>query len=219
MLAQNLINKYDQPIVYAFRLLNKVEQNYITIERKVLVMFYVLHKFKHFLLGNKFALYENHVVMVYLVNKPHALGRITRWLLLFLEYEFTVIYKPSRTYVIVDVLSKLPNGLEPLGVLDPTVDASLFFVEPMWMQEVKTYLEIGQMLETLNLVQKYKLARKVKPFILKEGIMYKMGQHNKLHRCLTTSGAQIISKALHERVARGYFAMDLTTKTNLDVKN
>jgi hypothetical protein len=34
------------------------------------------------------------------------------------------------------------------------MDASLFYVEPTWMQEVKTYLEIVQMLETLNLVHK-----------------------------------------------------------------
>jgi hypothetical protein len=32
MLAQNLIGKYDRPIVYAFRLFNKAEQNYSTIE-------------------------------------------------------------------------------------------------------------------------------------------------------------------------------------------
>jgi hypothetical protein len=34
------------------------------------------------------------------------------------------------------------------------------------------------MLKTLNLAQKHKLARKVEPFILKKGIMYKVGQDN-----------------------------------------
>jgi hypothetical protein len=43
-------------------------------------------------------------------------GRIVRWLLLFLEYEFIVVYKPGRTHVVVDVLSKLLDSLEPLGV-------------------------------------------------------------------------------------------------------
>jgi hypothetical protein len=43
------------------------------------------------------------------------------------------------------------------------------------MQEMKTYLEIGHMTKTLNLAQKQNLARKEKPFILKEGIMYKVG--------------------------------------------
>jgi hypothetical protein len=41
---------------------------------------------------------------------------ITRWLLLFLEYDFTVVYKPSRTHVIVDALSRLLNIKKPTGV-------------------------------------------------------------------------------------------------------
>jgi len=116
-------------------------------------MVYVLHKFRHFLLGNKFVFYVNHIALVYLVNKPHGFGMITIWLL-FLEYEFIVIYKPSRTHVVANVLSRLPNSSRPLGVPNHTLDASLLFVELIWMQEMKSYLEIGQMLETLNLVHK-----------------------------------------------------------------
>jgi hypothetical protein len=42
--------------------------------------------------------------------------RIARWLLLFLEYEFTIVYKVGRTHVVVDVLFGLPNNSKPLGV-------------------------------------------------------------------------------------------------------
>jgi hypothetical protein len=42
--------------------------------------------------------------------------RIIRWLLLFLEYEFIVVYKLGRIDVVVDVLSKLLNKSEPLVV-------------------------------------------------------------------------------------------------------
>ncbi len=70
MLAQNPTGKYDHPIVYASRLLNKVDHKYITIEREALVMVYALHKIKHFLLGNKFVFYVYHMALVYLVNKP-----------------------------------------------------------------------------------------------------------------------------------------------------
>jgi hypothetical protein len=52
MLAQNPTRTYDQPIIYAFRLLNKIKHNYTTTYRKPLAMVYVLHKFRHFLLGN-----------------------------------------------------------------------------------------------------------------------------------------------------------------------
>jgi len=70
MLAQNPTGKYDQPIVYASKLFDKAEQNYTTIEKEVLTMVYVLHKFKHFLLGNNFFLNVDHMVIMYLVNKP-----------------------------------------------------------------------------------------------------------------------------------------------------
>jgi hypothetical protein len=46
-----------------------------------------------------------------------VLGRITKWLL-FLEYVFIVVYKPGKTHVIVDVLSRLLNISKPLGVSD-----------------------------------------------------------------------------------------------------
>jgi hypothetical protein len=92
------------------------------------------------------------------------------------------------------------------------MDTLLCFVELIWMQEVKTYLRTGKMPKTLNLIHKQKLARKAKPFIMKEGIMYRVGQDNKMWRCLTTSEAQIVLKELHG-VARKHIAIDFTTRT------
>ncbi len=91
------------------------------------------HKFRHFLLGNKFNFYVDHRAFIYLVNKPQVFGRITRWLLLFLEYEFTIVYKLGKTHVVANVLSILLTSLEPLRVPDQIMDASLFFLETMWM--------------------------------------------------------------------------------------
>ncbi len=64
--------------MYASRLLNIIEQNYNTIERKALAMVFALHKFRHYLLGNKFVFYVDHMALVYLVNKPHVSRKITR---------------------------------------------------------------------------------------------------------------------------------------------
>jgi hypothetical protein len=60
-------------------------------------------------------------------------GRIAKWLLLFLEYGFTLVYKLGRTHVVAYALSKLPYSLKPLGVLDETMYASLFYVELIWI--------------------------------------------------------------------------------------
>jgi hypothetical protein len=78
MLAHNLTKKHDQPIVYTSRFLNKAERNYNTIEHETLVIVFTLHKFKHYLLGNKFVSYVDHRAMVYIMNKPHVLGHIAR---------------------------------------------------------------------------------------------------------------------------------------------
>jgi len=69
----------------------------------------------------------------------------------------------------------------------------------------------------LNLAQKQKLAKKVTPFILKEGIMYRVEQDNRMHICLTTSRAQIFLKELHEGMARGNFVANIIAKKILDV--
>ncbi len=67
MLANNLIRKCDQHIAYASRLLNIDEQNYMTTEREAFTMVYALHIFYHYLLGNKFIFYVDHMVLLYLV--------------------------------------------------------------------------------------------------------------------------------------------------------
>jgi hypothetical protein len=74
------------------------------------------------------------MALMYFVNKPQVFGKIIIWLL-FIKYEFKIVYKPSRTHLVVNVLSILLNNSKPLGVPNQTMDASLFFVEPIWMQE------------------------------------------------------------------------------------
>jgi hypothetical protein len=90
-------------------------------------MVYSLHKIRHYLLGNKFVFYVDHMALIYLVNKPQVLGVKVRWLLLFLvEYDFTIMYKLDGTHVVIDSLSRQLDIIEPTSVLDQTTNASFF---------------------------------------------------------------------------------------------
>jgi hypothetical protein len=60
------------------------------------------------------------MAFVYLVNKPQVFGKIIRWLFLFLEYDFKIIYKPSRSHLMAHALSRLPNQAKLVGVCDQT---------------------------------------------------------------------------------------------------
>jgi hypothetical protein len=70
MLAQNPTRKCNQPITYAFQLLNNAEKAYTTTEKEALTMVYALHKYCHYLLDNKFVFYVDHMAFLYLVKKP-----------------------------------------------------------------------------------------------------------------------------------------------------
>jgi hypothetical protein len=77
-LAHNPTGKTTQPIMYSLRLLNYVEIEYTTTKREALIMVYALHKFKHYLLGNKFTFFVDHMALIYLVNKPLISGKLAK---------------------------------------------------------------------------------------------------------------------------------------------
>jgi hypothetical protein len=60
--------------MYASILLNLVEKIYIIIEKEALAMVYALHKYRHYLLGNRFVFYVDHMALEYLINKPQIFG-------------------------------------------------------------------------------------------------------------------------------------------------
>jgi hypothetical protein len=74
-----------------------------------------------------------------LVNKPHVSGIITRWLLLFLKYDFMVVYKRGRTHVIIDALSRLLDIAKPISVPNRIINASLFYTKHEWLKDVKEF--------------------------------------------------------------------------------
>jgi hypothetical protein len=149
MLSQYVTRKSDQLIVYASRLLNKVEQNNSTTKREVLTMVFALHKFRHYLLDNKFVFYENHMSLVYLINKPQVSRIIARWLLLFLEYDFTIVYKLNKNHLVAGALLRLLNNTKLIGVHDQTIDANCFYTKPKWLNDVNVFLRIRHIKNTL----------------------------------------------------------------------
>jgi len=87
----------------------------MTPKKEALAMLYALHKFHHYLLGNKLIFYVDHMALLYLAQVSR---RLARWLLLFLEYDFSVICKPRRSHFVVDALFQMLDLIEESGVLD-----------------------------------------------------------------------------------------------------
>jgi hypothetical protein len=139
MLAQNLTINIIL-IMYAYHLLNKVECNYTNIEHETLTMVCGFHKLKHYMLGNKFVFYVDHMALIYLDNKTQDFGRIARRVFLFLEYVLSYFYKPRKIHVMVNASSRIHDVYELVNVLDLFVDTTLFVIELAWIQVVTNYL-------------------------------------------------------------------------------
>jgi hypothetical protein len=144
-LAQLGARDLDHPIAFARRKLSESQQNYNTTEREGLAMVYALQKFRHYLLGKHFKMFRDHSTLKYLVNKLVLWGRICRWLLLFQEFDFEVIFKPGKLNAGPDHLSRVMDGEEPTSLEDNFLDAQLFSVQiaDEYFADIIQYLSIG----------------------------------------------------------------------------
>lgn len=48
------------------------------MEREALELIYLVNKFRHYLLGNKFSFHVDHQALMYLVNKPNIIGEASQ---------------------------------------------------------------------------------------------------------------------------------------------
>jgi hypothetical protein len=92
-------------------------------------MIYVVKKYRHYLLRNNFIFFVDHQALLYLVNKPIVTCQITKWLLLFQEFDFKVNFKLGLVHFILDQLSKINHGKSTIRVEDQLHHAQLFSID------------------------------------------------------------------------------------------
>ena len=83
VLTQAGEGELDHLIAFTSRKLSKAEKNYSTTECEGLAMVYMLHKFRHYLLGKHFKMYIDHSTLKYIVNKPMLGGNMCRCMFFF----------------------------------------------------------------------------------------------------------------------------------------
>ena len=105
VLSQLDENRREHPIYYASRSLNEAEKNYSTYEREGLAIVFALKKFRHYLLCEKFKLFMDHDALKYVINNRDTHGRIARWISIFSEYDFEVVYRSGPRSSNADCLS------------------------------------------------------------------------------------------------------------------
>ncbi|KAE8992611.1 Transposon Tf2-6 polyprotein [Phytophthora fragariae] len=103
----------ERVVSYQSRQLKPAERNYPVHDKELLAMRYALIKFRVYLLGEQtFAIYTDHASLRTATKSPHLSQRMARWLSLFSEYNFVVHYKPGKTNILADALSRRPDYVQ-----------------------------------------------------------------------------------------------------------
>ncbi|KAF1316450.1 reverse transcriptase, partial [Globisporangium splendens] len=110
----------ERVVSYQSRQLRPAERNYPVHDKELLAMKYALAKFRVYLLGEKqFAIYIDHASLRTAVKTPHLSQRMARWFSFFAEYNFVVHYKPGKSNILADALSRRPD-YDPKNKSDDT---------------------------------------------------------------------------------------------------
>jgi hypothetical protein len=137
-------------------------------------MVFSVKKFQHYLLLNPMVFFVDHMALKYLVNKPDLSGKLTRWIVLLKEFDYTVEYKLGCMHKQVDHLLRLSKDLSSLPLEDDFLDASLFVIDvvPTWYNYIVEFLSTQQMPLVLSKNERCKIRVNNKHFALIFGRLY-----------------------------------------------
>ncbi len=93
--------------------------------------------------------------------------------MLFLEYDFLVVYKLGKSHLVADALSRLPTFDEPSGMPNQITNVPLFLLQLAWLQKNHDYLQIRDFSILYTSKQKQKLTLRALLYVLQQGKLYK----------------------------------------------
>lgn len=95
-----------RPVQYISRKLYPRETRYSTVEKECLAVKWALDTLRYYLVGKDFTLETDHRALQWLHTMKDSNARVTRWLMAMQPYRFTVRYRPGKTNVTSDFLSR-----------------------------------------------------------------------------------------------------------------
>ena len=106
VLSQGEVGK-DKPIHFASKSLSKTEEKYSVPEKEMLAIFWSLKIFRNYLYGAKFKIMTDHQPLTFSLSPKNTNAKLKRWKSYLEEHDYEIIYKPGRTNVVADALSRI----------------------------------------------------------------------------------------------------------------
>ncbi|CDF32578.1 unnamed protein product [Chondrus crispus] len=97
------------PVGLWSRSLNPAEKNYSVGEKECLAIIWAVQILRLYLERKHFELYPEHQSLKWMMSLTDASGRLARWRLCLLEFDFTTKYRKGAVNCIADAVSRLPT--------------------------------------------------------------------------------------------------------------
>ena len=101
-----VLMQHGKVIAYASRQLKKHEQNYPTHDLEMAVVVFALKIWRHYLYGVTCEIYTDHKSLKYIFQQRDLNLRQRRWMELLKDYDYSILYYPSKANMVADALSK-----------------------------------------------------------------------------------------------------------------
>jgi RNase H-like domain found in reverse transcriptase len=105
--------------------LKSAKRNYSTTEKECLAIVWAVLQLRPYLEGKHFVIRTDHNSLRWVLNLADAQGRLSRWRLRLLDFDFEVQYAPDKEHNGADTLSRLRPSDRSLAEPPTAVDTEI----------------------------------------------------------------------------------------------
>lgn len=105
-----VLSQDDRPISFISRTLTESEEIYAANEKEMLAIIWALTHLRNYLYGSaKVIIYTDHQPLTYALSSKNNNAKMKRWKAILEEYNYEMQYKPGKSNVVADALSRPPG--------------------------------------------------------------------------------------------------------------
>ncbi|KAG9444744.1 hypothetical protein H6P81_016084 [Aristolochia fimbriata] len=110
-----VLEQEGHPVAFESKKLNETERRYTVQEREMTAVVHCLRTWRHYLLGANFVVKTDNVASSYFLTQKKLSPKQARWQDFLAEFDFSKEYKPGRTNIVADALSRRSVNEKPNG--------------------------------------------------------------------------------------------------------